>query len=236
MYVSFWHKDSGKGEVLSYVNYWLICSEDWSPCTGCSWSSHNKWRAGRYVRIWQPRHLYARGMVFLFTTPRKSVPEKFFPLFEIRKIVICLKLPIVWCKLQFFCLGDAMYLHKALCKINDFQIFFSFYILEGLFHPHCPICGEWNTKSYKFVFLADHNGNTASQTVAKRHRGSSQWYHQAGKLHPWAAWHVHGYGHACRESGKFYSITLPANSSPWTFIYFFFFLSCSNLIHTYILS
>lgn len=55
-------------------------------------------------------------------------------------------------------------------------------------------------------YFADHNGNATSEADARRHRGAARRHHQTRDLHPRIARHVHGHGHACRESGQTYYI------------------------------
>lgn len=61
--------------------------------------------------------------------------------------------------------------------------------------------------------IADHNGDAASEADAGGHRGAARRYHQAGDVHPRAARHVHGHGHARRESGHTCTLLLILYSS-----------------------
>ena len=53
------------------------------------------------------------------------------------------------------------------------------------------------------ISLSGHyHGHSSSQADPGGHRGEARRHHQAGDLHQGTPRHVHGYGHACRESGK----------------------------------
>ena len=46
-----------------------------------------------------------------------------------------------------------------------------------------------------------HHGHGRGQADPRRHRGAARRHHQAGDKHQGAPRHVHGHGHAGRESG-----------------------------------
>lgn len=67
-------------------------------------------------------------------------------------------------------------------------------------------CGKlcWKTCNFliSFIFTTDHHGLQHHWTGHEWDWDATQWNHQIGEQHPWAAWYVHGYGHAGRKPGE----------------------------------
>lgn len=52
------------------------------------------------------------------------------------------------------------------------------------------------------IFAPDHHGVQHQWTGHEWDWDATQWNHQTGEQYPWAAWYVHGYGHAGGEPGE----------------------------------